>query len=50
MRKVKLTILAVVLFGSSLMLTGCIPPNENVGREAPHYYKDHSYYGDRYYY
>jgi uncharacterized protein with FMN-binding domain len=36
----------------STLLTGCIPPNEHVGKPAPHSYKDgyyDGYYGGGYY-
>lgn len=51
-RKIKLGTL-VILVLSAFMFTGCIPPNEHVGKPAPHTYKDQSYgggyYGDGYY-
>ena len=40
----------IILFGlilASLFLTGCIPPNENVGKPGPNNYKD-GYYGGYY--
>jgi len=43
-----LMLLAIAILFSSL-LTGCIPPNENVGKPAPHSYKD-GYYNGGYYY
>jgi len=42
-RKIKLVTLAILVM-SAFMFTGCIPPNEHVGKPAPHSYKD-SYYG-----
>jgi len=45
-RKIKYITLAILIL-SSFMFTGCIPPNENVGKPAPHSYKD-SAYGDYY--
>jgi len=50
-RKIKYITL-VILILSSFMFTGCIPPNEHVGKPAPHSYKDSSYgggYGGGYY-
>jgi len=38
---------------ASLVLTGCIPKNENVGKPAAHNYKDsyyNGYYNGGYYY
>ncbi len=35
-------------FVLSMLLTGCIPPNEHVGKPAPHSYKD-GYYDGGYY-
>ncbi len=43
-----LMLLAIAVLFSSL-LTGCIPPNEHVGKPAPHSYKD-GYYDGGYYY
>jgi len=40
----------LVLLTGAVFLTGCyIPPNENVGRPAPHsYHHTHYYYNDYY--
>jgi hypothetical protein len=46
-RKIKYITLAVLVL-ASFMFTGCIPPNEHVGKPAAHSYKD-SYYGGGYY-
>jgi len=50
-KKIKyLTIVLMLL--SSMLLTGCIPANEHVGKPAAHSYKDSSYgygYGGGYY-
>jgi len=43
-RKIKYLTLAILVL-SSFMFTGCIPPNEHVGKPAPHSYKDQSYGG-----
>jgi uncharacterized protein with FMN-binding domain len=40
--------MALFAFLFSMLLNGCIPPNEHVGKPAPHSYKD-GYY-DGYYY
>ncbi len=44
----------VVAVLSAFLLTGCIPPNEHVGKPAAHSYKDgyynSGYYGDDGYY
>ena len=47
-KKIKyLTIVLMLL--SSMLLTGCIPANEHVGKPEPHSYKDSSYgYGGGY--
>jgi len=45
-KKIKFIALAILVL-SSFMFTGCIPPNEHVGKPAPHNYKD-SYYGGYY--
>ncbi len=42
-KKIKYLTIALMLL-SSMLLTGCIPANEHVGKPAPHSYKD-SYYG-----
>lgn len=50
-KKIKFIALAI-LVSSSFMFTGCIPPNEHVGKPAAHSYKDSSYggyYDDGYY-
>ena len=48
-RKTKYFTLAILVL-SSFMFTGCIPPNEHVGKPEPHSYKDSSYgYGGGYY-
>jgi hypothetical protein len=47
-RKIKFITLAVLVL-ASFMFTGCIPPNEHVGKPAAHNYKD-SYYGYGSYY
>ncbi|SFV68909.1 hypothetical protein MNB_SV-3-266 [hydrothermal vent metagenome] len=47
-RKMKLATL-LILIASAFMFEGCIPPNEHVGKPAPHTYKDQSY-GRGYYY
>jgi len=46
-KKIKYFTLAILVL-SSFMFTGCIPPNEHVGKPAAHNYKD-SYYDDGYY-
>jgi hypothetical protein len=43
----KYTILALLVL-SSILITGCIPQNEHVGKPAAHNYNN-SYYNDRYY-
>jgi len=43
---------AMLALLASMLLQGCIPPNENVGKPAPHSYKDgyyDGYYGGGYY-
>jgi len=47
-KKIKYLTIALMLL-SSMLLTGCIPANEHVGKPAPHSYKD-SYYGYGSYY
>lgn len=46
-RKIKYVTLAILVL-SSFIFTGCIPPNEHVGKPAPHSYKDSYYYGGYY--
>ena len=46
-KKIKYIALALLVL-SSFMFTGCIPPNEHVGKPAAHNYKDSYYYGDYY--
>ena len=51
-RKIRYLLVAI-LFLLSFVLTGCIPPNEHVGKAAPHSYKDgyyDGYYGGGGYY
>jgi len=45
--KIKLGTLAVFVL-SAFIFTGCIPPNEHVGKPEPHTYKDQSYGGGYY--
>ncbi len=49
---------AILMLFAALMLQGCIPPNEHVGKPPAHsykdgyydgYYYDHPYNGDYYY-
>ena len=47
-KRIKYLTIALILL-SSVLFTGCIPPNEHVGKPAAHSYKD-SYYGGGYYY
>ena len=47
-KKTMLTLAISVI--SSFLLTGCIPPNEHVGKPAAHSYKNDYYYDDDYYY
>ena len=45
-------LMAIFAFLFSMLLSGCIPPNEHVGKPAPHSYKDgyyDGYYGGGYY-
>ena len=49
MSKIKYLILMILVL-SSMMITGCIPANDHVGKPAAHNYKDSYYYRDRYYY
>ncbi len=46
-KKVRYVTIAILVF-SAFVFTGCIPPNEHVGKPAAHSYKD-SYYNDGYY-
>ena len=47
-KKIKYLTIALMLL-SSMLLTGCIPANDHVGKPAAHNYKD-SYYGHGSYY
>jgi len=47
-KKIKYLTIALMLL-SSMLLTGCIPANDHVGKPAAHNYKD-SYYGYGSYY
>jgi hypothetical protein len=44
----RLIMMTIFAFLFSMLLNGCIPPNEHVGKPAPHSYKD-GYYYDGYY-
>ncbi len=47
---IKKLLIAILVFISSLLMTGCyIPPNEHVGKPAPHSYHQPLYYGGYYY-
>ena len=48
-KKLKYLTLAMLVL-SAFMFTGCIPPNEHVGKPAAHNYKDSYYYDRGYYY
>jgi len=50
MIKVKTILVWILTIASMSLLTGCIPPNEHVGKPAPHSYKNDYYYRDDYYY
>jgi uncharacterized protein with FMN-binding domain len=46
-KKIKYIAFSLLIL-SSFVFTGCIPPNDHVGKPAAHNYKD-SYYNDGYY-
>ena len=48
-KKNKYLTIALMLL-SSMLLTGCIPANDHVGKPAAHNYKDSYYYGYGSYY
>ncbi len=45
----RLLLYGLVFAVFAFMMSGCIPPNEHVGKPPPHSYKD-PYYYDGYYY
>lgn len=46
----KAILMSLFVFATSVLLSGCyIPPNEHVGKPAPHSYHQPHYYDDNYY-